>query len=142
MYSTVATIFVMALFCVGCTVATIVMALFSVGCTVATIFDMAGCTVATIFVMTSCAVATIFIMTGCTVIFRKMVGWHAVKRRIDNSGAFWTYFSLPGALKRYPANRVAHGSASSGVQRYFSRYFSEYKHLFPTVASFRSYGTK
>ena len=44
--------------------------------------------------------------------------------------------------KRYPANRVAHGSASSGVQRYFSRYFSENKHLFPTVASFRCYGAK
>ena len=29
-----------------------------------------------------------------------MVGWHAVKRRIDNSDAsdaFWTYLSLPGA---------------------------------------------
>ena len=62
-----------------------------------------------------------------------MVGWHAVKRRIDNSDAFW--ISVYQMLKkRYPANLVAHGSASSGVQRYFSRYFSENKHLFPTVA--------
>ena len=55
-----------------------------------------------------------------------MVGWHAVKRMIDNFDAFWTYFSLPGAYKKVPGK--PRGTWFLQLRRitiYFFRYFSE-----------------